>query len=71
MKKGYPERSRLISVTSISGCRNVQILPIRCKRGAGAARIWGRCWQIDNMERKCQLHVPNCQISNSSQIVIN
>lgn len=43
MKNIYPERGRLISVTSISGYRNVQILPIRCKRGAGAARIWGGC----------------------------
>lgn len=43
MKKGYPERSRLMPGTNISGCRNVQILPIRCKRGAGVARIWGGC----------------------------
>lgn len=39
MKKVYPERSRLKSGTNISGCRNVQILPIRRKRGAGVARI--------------------------------
>lgn len=40
MKKVYPERSRLIPGTSISECRNVQILPIRRKRGAGVARGW-------------------------------
>lgn len=41
MKKVCPERGHLISGTSISGCRNVQILPIRRKRGAGAGRILG------------------------------
>lgn len=71
MKKVYPERGRLISVTSISGCRNIQILPIRRKRGAGAARIWGGCRQIDNMKRKCQLYVTNCQVSCSNRIVVN
>lgn len=39
MKKVYPERSRLKPETNISGCRNVQILPKRRKRGAGVARI--------------------------------
>lgn len=39
MKKVYPERSRLMLGINISGCRNVQILPIRRKRGAGVARI--------------------------------
>lgn len=43
MKKVYPERSRLMPGTNISGYRNVQILPIRGKRGAGVARIWGGC----------------------------
>ena len=43
MKKAYPERGRLLPEASYKGCRNVQILPIRCKRGAGAARIWGGC----------------------------
>lgn len=43
MKKVYPERSGLMLGTNISGYRNVQILPIRCKRGAGVARIWGGC----------------------------
>lgn len=43
MKKVYPERSRLMPGTNISGCRNVQILPIRRKRGAGVVRIWGGC----------------------------
>lgn len=43
MKMICPERSRLMTATSISGCRNVQIIPIRRKRGAGAARIWGGC----------------------------
>lgn len=71
MKKVCPERGHLISVPSISGCRNVQIIPIRCKRGAGAGRIWGGCRQIDAMKRKCQLYVTNCQVSCSNRIVVN
>ena len=71
MKKVCPERSRLMSGTSISGCRNVQILPIRRKRGAGAARILCGGRQIDKMKRKCQLYVTNCQVSCSSRIVVN
>lgn len=39
MTKIRPERSSLISGTSTPRCRNVQIIPIRRKRGAGAARI--------------------------------
>lgn len=43
MKKVCLERGNLISGISISRCRNVQILPIRRKREAGAGRIWGGC----------------------------
>lgn len=71
MKKIRPEQGCLIHESAALSCCNVQILLIRCKHGAGAAGIWGGCWQIDNMKHKYQLHVPNCQISNSSQIVIN
>lgn len=71
MKKIRPEPGYLNQAAAALSCRNVQILSIRCKHGAGAAGIWGGCWQIDNMKHKYQLHVPNCQISNSSQIVIN
>ena len=71
MKKVYPERSRLIPGTNISVCRNVQIISMRGKCRAGAERVRGRYRQIDNMKHKYQLHVPNCQISNSSQIAIN
>lgn len=71
MKKVCPERSRLMSGTSISWWRNVQILPIRRKHGAGAGRIWGGYRQIANMKRKCQLYVTNCQVSYSNRIVFN
>ena len=71
MKKVCPERSRLMPGTSISGCRNVQILPIRSKRGAGAVRILGGGLQIGSMKCKCQLYVTNCQVSCSSRIVVN
>lgn len=71
MKMICPEPSYLNQAAATLSCRNVQIIPIRRKCRAGAWRGWGRYRQIDNMKHKYQLHVPNCQISNSSQIVIN
>ena len=71
MKKVYPERSRLNSEATNSWCSNVQIIPMRSKCRAGTDRVLGRYRQIDNMKHKYQLYAPNCQISNSSQIVIN
>lgn len=71
MKMIYPECGPLNPESTISWSGNVQIIPIRCKRGAGAWRRRGRYRQTDNMKHKYQLYAPNCQISNSSQIVIN
>ena len=71
MKMICPERGSLNPESTISWSGNVQIIPIWRKCGAGAWRGRGRYRQIDNMKHKYQLHVPNCQISNSSQIVIN
>ena len=71
MKMICPGRGYLNSEATISWSGNVQIIPIRRKYRAGAGRGRGRYRQIDNMKHKYQLHVPNCQISNSSQIVIN
>lgn len=71
MKKNCQERGSLNSESTISWSGNVQIIPIRRKCGSGVGRGRGRYRQIDNMKHKYQLHVPNCQISNSSQIVIN
>lgn len=53
MKMIRPECGYLNRAAGTLSCRNVQIIPIRRKCGAGAARIWGGCWQIDNMKRKC------------------
>lgn len=71
MKMICPEHGYLNPEAINSWCCNVQIIPIRRKCRAGAERGRGGYWQIDNMKHKYQLHVPNCQISNSSQIVIN
>lgn len=71
MKMICPGHGYLNSEATDSWCCNVQIIPIWRKCGAGAWRGRGRYRQIDNMKHKYQLHVPNCQISNSSQIVIN
>lgn len=71
MKMICPERGSLNPEATISWSGNVQIIPIRRKCGVGAERVRGRYRRIDNMKHKYQLHVPNCQISNSSQIVIN
>lgn len=71
MKMIRPEHGYLNSEATNSWCCNVQIIPIRRKCRAGAGRGRGRYRQIDNMKHKYQLHAPNCQISNSSQIVIN
>lgn len=71
MKMICPERGSLTPKSTISWSGNVQIIPIWCKYGVGTERGRGRYRQIDNMKHKYQLHVPNCQISNSSQIVIN
>lgn len=43
MKKIRPEQGCPNQAAATLGCRNVQILQIRRKRGAGAARIWGEC----------------------------
>lgn len=43
MKKIRPEQGCLIQEATALSCCNVQILPIRCKHGAGAAGIWGGC----------------------------
>lgn len=71
MKKIRPEQGCPNQAAATLSCRNVQIIPIRRKYRAGAGWGRGRYLQIDNMKHKYQLHVPNCQISNSSQIVIN
>lgn len=71
MKMICPERGCLNSEATNSWCCKVQIIPMRGKCRAGAERVRGRYRQIDNMKHKYQLHAPNCQISNSSQIVIN
>lgn len=71
MKMICPEPGFLNQAAAALSCHNVQIIPIRRKCRAGAWRGRGRYWQIDSMKHKYQLHVPNCQISNSSQIVIN
>lgn len=71
MKMICPERGYLNSEATSSWYCNVQIIPMRGKRRAGAERVRGRYRQIDTMKHKHQLHVSNCQISNSSQIVIN
>lgn len=71
MKKIQPEPDRLNQAADPLSCRNVQIIPIRCKCGVGAERVRGRYRQIDNMKHICQLYVANCQISNNSRIVIN
>lgn len=71
MKMICPERDRLNQAAGCLSCRNVQIIPMRGKCRAGAERVRGRYRQIDNMKHKYQLYAPNCQISNSSQIVIN
>lgn len=71
MKKIRPEQGHLNSEANNSWSGNVQIIPIRRKCGADTERGWGRNRQIDNMKHICQLYAPNCQISSSSQIVIN
>lgn len=71
MKTICQERGYLNLEDTNSWCCNVQIIPIRGKCRAGVERGRGRYWQIDNMKHKYQLFAPNCQISNSSQIVIN
>lgn len=71
MKKICPERGCLIQAAAALSCRNVQIIPIRRKCGVGAERVRDRYRQIDNMKRKCQLYVTNCQVSCSNRIVVN
>lgn len=71
MKKIRPEQGYLNQASTTLSCRNVQIIPVRRKCGVGVERVRDRYRQIDNMKHKYQLYVPNCQISNSSQIVIN
>ncbi len=71
MKMICPEHDHLNSEAINSWCCNVQIIPRRRKYGTGTERVRCRYRQIDNMKHKYQLHAPNCQISNSSQIVIN
>lgn len=43
MKKIRPESGYLNPAANNSWSGNVQIIPIRRKRGAGVARIWGGC----------------------------
>lgn len=43
MKKIRPEQGYLNQAAATLSCRNVQILSIRRKYGAGAAGIWGGC----------------------------
>lgn len=43
MEKIRPEQGYLNQAAAALSCRNVQILSIRCKHGAGAAGIWGGC----------------------------
>lgn len=71
MKSIKPEHGSLNQTSVAPSCRNVQIIPIQRKCGAGAERVRGEYWQIDNMKHICQLYAPNCQISNNSRIVIN
>lgn len=71
MKMICPECGYLNPEASNSWSGNVQIIPIRRKYEVGTERVRGEYWQIDNMKHICQLHVPNCQISNNSRIVIN
>lgn len=71
MKMIRLERGSLNPEAINSWCCNVQIFPMRGKCREGAERVRGRYRQIDNMKHKYQLHVSNCQISSSSQIVIN
>lgn len=71
MKNICPKGGCLLQASTNPSCRNVQIIMMRGKCRAGAERVRGRYRQIDNMKHKYQLHMPNCQISNSSQIVIN
>lgn len=71
MKMIHPESGYLNPEANNSWCCNVQIIPMRGKCRAGTERVRGRYRQIDNMKHICQLYAPNCQISNSSQIVIN
>lgn len=71
MKKIRPEQGYLIQASTTLSCRNVQIILVRRKCGVGVERVRDRYRQIDNMKHKYQLYVPSCQISNSSQIVIN
>lgn len=71
MKMIYPDSGSLNPEATISCFGNVQIIPIRRKYEVGTERVRCRNRQIDNMKHICQLYVSNCQISNSSQIVIN
>lgn len=71
MKKIRPEQGCPNQAAATLSCRNVQIISVRRKCGVGVERVRDRYRQIDNMKRKCQLYVTNCQVSNSSQIVIN
>lgn len=43
MKMICPERGYLNQAAGTLSCHNVQIIPIRRKCDAGAARIWGGC----------------------------
>lgn len=71
MKMTWPERGHLNPEDTNSWCCNVQIIPMRSKCRAGEERGRDRYRQIDNMKHKYQLFMPDCQVSNSSQIVIN
>lgn len=71
MKMICPERDYLNPEVTNSWCCKVQIIPMRGKCRVGAERVRGRYRQIDNMKRKCQLHVTNCQVSCSNRIVVN
>lgn len=71
MKTIYPWHDFLIQADMPLSCHNVQIISRRRKYGTGTERVRCRYRQIDNMKHKYQLHEPNCQISNSSRIVIN
>lgn len=71
MEKIRPEQGYLNQASTTLSCRNVQIIPVRRKCGVGVERVRDRYRQIDNMKRKCQLHVTNCQVSRSNRIVVN
>lgn len=43
MKKIRPEQGYLNQASSALSCRNVQIIPIRCKCGVGAEWVRGGC----------------------------